>query len=206
MASLDTMGRWLLYHCALVELLSIFCVPFGAAPMVMGGASSYSWVGWKSRLTTWCVEPPGSLVSLPTLLRWGFVGTWLQLARMDIWCPQLGLCWTAIFSVVFSWNRVACVSKCSIFPGCLLPGPLPRDNRLFGGPCPYILAFMYCQLLQLWVWDVWGNRRTQGSPSGVGFLVPKSITSLHSSLHSSESSYACFMYNNQGFGVAQWEK
>lgn len=103
--------------------------------------------------------------------------------ELSAWRLQEGWTWGHSFSVISSWNTVSSVQQFSVLLGCPFPGPLALKSGLFSGffLCLCLLASLALNLGYMW-------QKSQGTHCYV-----------NQSLHLSEYSFVCFIYNVQSF-------
>lgn len=109
---------------------------------------------------------------------------WVETGIHNFFCGITGIDW--LFSKIF------------VILGCPFPGSLTRAGFSFGVcVCLCSLVLSSCWFLKLQVRDMWSKRKLRIQHRVVPWVL-RSLNSL-SSLHLSESSSVCFIYNVQGF-------
>lgn len=109
---------------------------------------------------------------------------WVETGIHNFFCGITGIDW--LFSKIF------------VILGCPFPGSLTRAGFSFGVcVCLCSLVLSSCWFLKFQVQDIWSKRKLRIQHHVVPWVL-RSLNSL-SSLHLSESSSVCFIYNVQGF-------
>lgn len=139
--------------------------------------------------------------------RWGLVAS-LQPGEGRNLVHYLALASTGgdgstVLSVAFGWRGVAIFWEVFVLLGCPFPDSLTRENKLLWGLCT-LGSILGCCLLHLQAWDRWSKKNPRNSP--LCSCVLRSLASLPSSLHLSESIFACFIYDALCFCYTWWKE